>query len=169
MMPQSNILLHVTLILYIIGYKINRVMPVLLLQMFIIFEGNLTNSADIYKAEESFILGVLAGAGDDGSLCPGLLLFANIGKEFRIARGDPLVPQWETTYNWVYYMYIRPRDPNWLYCIHETPKRNASSLLQEPDLGCSQGELRSGSVTLIPLTGESWGRNKGHEQHSSGF
>ena len=41
---------------------------------------------------------ILAGVGDDGSLCPGLLLFRHYRqKVHESARGDPLVPQWETT------------------------------------------------------------------------
>ena len=40
---------------------------------------------------------ILAGVRDDGSLYQGLLLFANIGKKFRIGWGDPLAPGWETT------------------------------------------------------------------------
>ena len=41
---------------------------------------------------------ILAGVGDDGSLCPGLLLFRQYRqKVHESARGDPLVPQWETT------------------------------------------------------------------------
>ena len=49
-------------------------------------------------------------------------------------------------------------------CTACTKRQKVALVQQEPDLGSSQGELRSGSVTLIPLTGESWGRNKGHEQ-----
>ena len=41
---------------------------------------------------------ILAGVGDDGSLCPGLLLFRQYRqKVHESARGNPLVPQWETT------------------------------------------------------------------------
>ena len=35
---------------------------------------------------------ILAGLGDDGSLCPGLLLFANLGKKFRIGLGGSPCP-----------------------------------------------------------------------------
>ena len=41
---------------------------------------------------------ILAGVGDDRSLCPGLLLFRQYRqKVHESAQGDPLVPQWETT------------------------------------------------------------------------
>ena len=35
---------------------------------------------------------ILTGLGDDGSLCPGLLLFANLGKKFRISPGGSPCP-----------------------------------------------------------------------------
>ena len=41
-------------------------------------------------------------------------------------------------------------------CTACTSTKKEREYCRKPDLGCSQGELRSGSVTLIPLTGESW-------------
>ena len=51
---------------------------------------------------------------------------------------------------------------NWVYCMCECQKE--AGVQQEPDLGPSQGELRSSSTCLLPRgrgLGASWGRSKG--------
>ena len=57
--------------------------------------------------------------------------------------------------NWVYCMHVQtPKGPLQLDVLHVRNAKKGALVQQEPDLECSHGELRSGSVTLIPLP---WG------------
>ena len=76
---------------------------------------------------------IIAGVGDDGSLCPGLLLFRQYRqKVHESARGGIPLSLSGRLPNWVYYMYKSPRDPNWMYCMYKTPKSSTSTAGTRP-------------------------------------